>query len=115
MTVEERLRGDVTVLDITGRLVLGDDDGKVRYVVRYLLSLGRRQFVINMAGVTDLDSCGIGELAASYVSVVNQGGQMRFVNLGRYTDKLLNISRLLTIFDVFHSEDEAVASFISLA
>ena len=115
MTVQERRHGDVSVLDISGRLVLGDDDGMVRFVVRNLLSLGRRQFIINMAGVMDLDSCGIGELAAAYVSAVKQGGEMRFIHVGRYTDKLLNISRLLTVFDVYQSEDEAVRSFIALA
>ena len=115
MTVQERRRGDVTLLDITGRLMLGDDDGRVRAIVRQSLALGRRQFILNLAGVTDLDSCGIGELAAAFVSVVNQHGQMRFLNPGRFTNKLLNISRLLTIFDVYTSEDDAVASFIALA
>jgi anti-sigma B factor antagonist len=111
MTVVERRLGDVTVLDLKGRLVFDDGDAVLRAHVSDLVGQGRRNIVLNLREVTYVDSCGIGVLVAKFVSLRRQGGDLRLVNITSRSRRLMEITKLLGIFQIFESEAEAVASF----
>lgn len=113
MTIVERRIDDVTVLDLQGRLVFDDGDRPFRARVDELVEQGRSRIVVNLAGVTYIDSCGIGSLVAKFVSLRRKGGDLRFVHVTPRSNRLLQITRLIGIFRIFESEDEAVASFSS--
>ena len=111
MTLTERRVGDVTVLDLNGRLVLDEGDAVLRQRVRALVEEGRPRIVLNLRDVTYIDSCGIGALIATFVSVRRKGGDMRMVHLTTRSRRLMEISKLMTVFRIFDAEDEALASF----
>jgi anti-sigma B factor antagonist len=111
MNVVERRLGNVTVLDLKGRLVFDEGDGVVRDRINHLVDEGRVNIVINLQEVTYVDSCGIGVLVAKYVSLRRKGGDLRFVNLTPRSRRLLEITKLMGIFRIYDSEEEAVASF----
>jgi anti-sigma B factor antagonist len=111
MNVVERRLGNVTVLDLKGRLVFDEGDTVVRDRINHLVDEGRVNILINLQDVTYVDSCGIGVLVAKYVSLRRKGGDLRFVNLTPRSRRLLEITKLMGIFRIFDSEDEAVASF----
>jgi len=115
MQIEERAVGDVIVLDLKGRVTLGDGDQLLKDKVNSLVNQGRRRIVLNLAGVPYVDSAGLGEIVGSYTTVSRQGGSLKLLNLtGKITD-LLAITKLLTVFETFESEDEAVRSFSASA
>jgi anti-sigma B factor antagonist len=109
--IRERIRGPVRVLDLSGRLVLGDGDGLLKNAIKSLTSQGQRQILLNLAEISYVDSCGVGELVAAYTTIVRQGGQIKFVNLSKRVKELLAIAKLLTIFDVVESEEVALEGF----
>ena len=111
MTLTERRLGDVTVLDLKGRLVLEEGDAVLRERVRLLVEEGRLKILLNLRDVTYIDSCGIGVLIAKFVSVRRKGGDVRLVHLTTRSRRLMEISKLLNVFRIFDSEAEAVASF----
>ena len=111
MNVVERRLGNVTVLDLKGRLVFDEGDGVVRDRINHLVDEGRVNILMNLQDVTYVDSCGIGVLVAKYVSLRRKGGDLRFVNLTPRSRRLLEITKLMGIFKVFDSEEEAVSSF----
>ena len=111
MTVVERRLGDVTVLDLTGRLVFGEGVAVLRAYINDILDQGRLNIVLNLRDVTYIDSCGIGVLAAKFVSLRRKGGDLRLVNMTSRSHRLMEITKLLGIFRIFESEAEAVASF----
>jgi len=111
MNVVERRLGSVTVLDLKGRLVFDEGDGVVRDRINHLVDEGRVNILMNLQDVTYVDSCGIGVLVAKYVSLRRKGGDLRFVNLTPRSRRLLEITKLMGIFRIFDSEEEAVASF----
>lgn len=111
MTVVERRLGDVTVLDLKGRLVFDEGDTMLRDWVNALAEQGRVNVLLNLRDVTYVDSCGIGILVAKYVSLRRKGGDLRFVNVTPKSRRLLEITKLMGIFRVFDSEEEAIASF----
>jgi anti-anti-sigma factor len=111
MTLNERHIGDVTVLDLKGRLVLDDGDLLLRDTVNALVNRGRKQLVVNLRDVTYIDSCGVGVLIAKLVSVRNRGGDLKLVHLSPRTHRVFDICKLEHILEAFESEDEAVASF----
>ena len=111
MDIRERNHGPVQVLDLSGRLVFGDGDSQLRKAVKNLLSLGHRQILVNLAEISYVDSCGVGELVSAYTSVVRQGGQIKFVSPTPRVRELLAISKLLTVLDVCDSEADALESF----
>ena len=113
MTIVERRIGDVTILDLQGRLVFDDGDRIFRARVDELLEQGRLRIVVNLAAVTYIDSCGIGSLVSKFVSLRRKGGDLRFVHVTPRSNRLLQITRLIGIFRIFESEDEAIASFSS--
>src|SRR6187397_269597 len=103
MNVVERRLGNVTVLDLKGRLVFDEGDGVVRDRINHLVDEGRVNILMNLQDVTYVDSCGIGVLVAKYVSLRRKGGDLRFVNLTPRSRRLLEITKLMGIFRIFDS------------
>jgi anti-sigma B factor antagonist len=106
-----RLINKVVIIDTIGELRLGEGTDVVRGVVRELLDQGYRSILLNLRDVRHIDSAGVGELMSCYTSVRNQGGQLKLMNLSRNVHNLLQITKLVTIFEVEDDEQKAVASF----
>jgi anti-sigma B factor antagonist len=115
MQIEERAVGDVVVLDLKGRITLGEGDQLLKDKVNSLVNQGRKRMVLNLAGVPYIDSAGLGEIVGSYTTVSRQGGSLKLLNLTKKITDLLAITKLLTVFEAFESEDEAVRSFSASA
>jgi len=111
MTIETRTVNDVTILDIHGKITIGEGSAEIRNKVRDLLQAGRKKILLNLGDVSYVDSSGIGELVSSYTTVTNQGGDLKLLNLTKKLRELLAITKLLTVFDTFDDEDKAVASY----
>lgn len=111
MHIEERVVGDVMVLDLKGRITLGDGDELLKDKVNSLINQGRRKLLLNLADVPYVDSAGLGQIVRTYTTVSRQGGQLKLVNLTKRIEDLLSITKLLTVFETFDSESEAVKSF----
>ena len=107
MTTSVRNVGDVTVVDISGRVVLGDESAALRDLIGELLSKGDRKIVLDLAGVNYIDSSGLGALVSSFATVRRQGGELKLVKL---SDKV-EVTRLYTVFDIADNEEEAIRSF----
>jgi anti-sigma B factor antagonist len=107
----EKESGGVTVLELDGRIVLGEESNAFRERVKTLLAAGKTKIVLNMANVTYIDSAGLGTLVASHQSARTQGVSLRLAQLGAKFMELLQVTKLLTVFDVFPTEAEAVQSF----
>jgi anti-sigma B factor antagonist len=103
--------GDVTVLDMGGRIVLGDGSALLRNTVKELLNDNRTKILINLADVNYIDSSGIGELVQAYTSVKNRGGELKLLHLTKKVHDILQITKLYTVFDVYSDETTAVRSF----
>jgi anti-sigma B factor antagonist len=111
MTIQERASGSVTILDLDGKLVLGDGDVLLKDKVHSLVFQGHKQIVLNMGGVNYVDSSGLGALIAASVTAKNNGGQIRLLNLTKRLSDLLSIAKLTTVFDTFDKEADALRSF----
>ena len=105
--------GDVVVVDVSGRITLGEGSSTLREGIRELLAKGHRKILLNLADVSYIDSSGIGELVSAYTSVTNAGGQLKLVNLTKRVNDLLQITKLYTIFDIYDNELTAIRSFTS--
>jgi anti-sigma B factor antagonist len=103
--------GDTTVVDISGRITLGEGSALLRTMVRQLLDQGRKYIVLNLADVSYIDSSGIGELVSSFTAVRKEGGELKLLNLTKKVHDLLLITKLFTVFDVHNDEEKAIASF----
>ena len=103
--------GEVTVVELGGRITLGDGSALLRKTVRQLLDDNRNRILINLADVDYIDSSGIGELVYAYTSVHNRGGESKLLHLTRKVRDLLQITKLYTVFDVHTDEATAVNSF----
>ena len=101
----------VTILDLSGRITLGEGSGTLRDAVRDLVSKGSKKMLLNLAEVDYIDSSGLGELVAAYTAVKNSGGDLKLVNLTKKVSDLLVITKLATVFDVQQDEASAVGSF----
>jgi len=111
MQIEQRAVGDVTVLDVKGRVTLGEGDELLRDKVNSLLNQGQKKIVLNLADVPYVDSAGLGEIVRTYTTVSRQGGSLKLLNLTKRITDLLSITKLLTVFETFDNENEAVRSF----
>lgn len=103
--------GVVTVVDLSGRIVLGDGSALLRKTIRGLLDDQRKRILLNLADVDYIDSSGIGELVSGFTAVKNQGGDLKLLHLTKKVRDLLQITKLYTVFDVFTDENIAVSSF----
>jgi anti-sigma B factor antagonist len=108
LVVKPRRLDDVLILDLSGRITMGEGTLVLRNQIQKVLSSGERKFLLNLADVDYIDSSGLGELVTSFTTVRNQGGQLKLLNLTRRVHDLLQITKLLTVFEVFNSEAEAL-------
>ena len=115
MNIAERPVGDITIIDLQGSILFEDGDQELRAVVTRLLESGRGNLVLNMAEVPYLDSAGLSEIVRSFVAVKKRGGRMVLMELTRKVNDLFTIANLLTIFETFDSEVEALQSFAATA
>jgi anti-sigma B factor antagonist len=106
-----RESGGATIVDISGRITLGEGSATLREMVRDLLTKGQKKIVLNLADVNYIDSSGIGELVSGFTTVKNQGGELKLLHLTKKVHDLLQITRLYTVFDVHSDEQAAVRSF----
>ena len=111
LTINQRQSGDVTILDLSGRITIGEGSVQLREAVKELLGSGNKKILLNLGNVSYVDSSGIGELVSSYTTTSNQGGQLKLLNLGKKIKDLLMITKLLTVFQTYDNEKEALASF----
>ncbi|WP_252263496.1 STAS domain-containing protein [Paracidobacterium acidisoli] len=111
MKVTTRQVDGVTILDLSGRITLGEGSVMLRDSVRDLLSRGQKQILLNLADVNYIDSSGIGELVSAYTTVRNQGGELKLLNLTKKVHDLLQITKLYTVFDIKDDEASAIASY----
>jgi anti-sigma B factor antagonist len=111
MNIDERKVGTVTVLDLKGKLTLGDGDEALKNKIQGLVGQGQKQILLNFAGVPYVDSSGLGAMIGCYTTVTRAGGSLRLVNLTNRLTDLLSITKLLTVFDTYTTESEAVGSF----
>ena len=113
MDIKERVVGGVSILDLSGKIVLGEGDIQVKDRIKDLLGDGQRRILLNLAEVNYIDSAGLGTLIGSYTTVKRDGGSLKLVNLTKRIKDLLAITKLITVFETFDSEAEALASFNS--
>ena len=114
MQIEERVvNNDVTVLDLKGKMTLGEGDELLKDKINSLLQQNRKNIVLNLEGVPYIDSAGLGEIVRTYTTVSRQGGKLKLVNLTKRITDLLSITKLLTVFETFDSEQDAIRSFAS--
>ena len=111
MKVTTRQVDGVTILDLSGRITLGEGSVQLRDAIRDLLAKGSKLILLNLADVNYIDSSGIGELVSAYTTVRNQGGELKLLNLTKKVHDLLQITKLYTVFDVKDDEATAIASF----
>jgi anti-sigma B factor antagonist len=115
MQIEERAVGDVVVLDLKGRVTLGDGDELLKDKVNSLVNRGFKKIVLNLAEVPYVDSAGLGEIVRTYTTVSRQGGSLKLLNLTKRISDLLAITKLLTVFETFDTESDAIKSFTASA
>jgi anti-sigma B factor antagonist len=111
MEIQERTLQDVVVLDLRGKLTIGEGDELLKERISNLIQQGHRKLLLNLEGVPYVDSAGLGEIVRTYTTVSRQGGKLKLVNLTKRITDLLAITKLLTVFETYESEDEAVQSF----
>ena len=112
LQMAERTIGDVVIIDVAGKITLGDGgDAMLKDKVRSLVQQGRRKLILNLGDVSYVDSAGLGELVQAHATVRKNGGSLKLVNTTKRIKDLLSITKLLTVFDTFDSEAEAVTSF----
>lgn len=111
MQIEQRSVGDVTIIDLKGKLTLGEGDELLRDKVNSLIQQGMKKLVLNLADVPYIDSAGLGEIVRTYTTVSRQGGQLKLLSLTKRITDLLSITKLLTVFETFDNEHDAVRSF----
>ena len=111
LDVKERQAGDVTILDMSGAVRIGQGSIALRDSVRTLVEGGKKKILLNLSGVNYIDSSGIGELIANYTTVSREGGQLKLLNLTEKIQNLLVITKLLTVFDSYDNEAEALNSY----
>jgi anti-sigma B factor antagonist len=111
LDVTERQAGDVTILDMSGSVRMGEGSLTLRDSVRKLANDGKKKVLLNLGGVNYMDSSGVGELIANYTTISRDGGQLKLLNLTDKIQSLLVITKLLTVFDTYDNEADALSSF----
>jgi anti-sigma B factor antagonist len=111
MKASTRQVDGITIVDLSGRITLGEGSVVLRDTIRDVVAAGNKRILLNLGDVTYIDSSGIGELVSSFTSVRNQGGELKLLNLTKKVHDLLQITKLYTVFDIKDDEAQAVASF----
>jgi anti-sigma B factor antagonist len=115
MQIGERKVGDVVLLDIKGKVTLGEGDEILKDKINSLMNQGHKKIVLNLADVPYIDSAGLGEIVRTFTTVSRQGGSLKLLNLTKRISDLLAITKLLTVFETFDTETDAVQSFSASA
>lgn len=102
---------DVSIVDLKGKITIGSGDVQLREIINGLVDKGKKNILINMQEVTTIDSSGIGELVGCYTSVANKGGKLKLLHLPPKINDVLTVTQLITVFDVYDSEPEALATY----
>ena len=111
LSIETREVGKVTVVDVKGRIVLGDEIGSLRKAIHNLVEEGKKRIILNLAAVDYIDSSGVGELVGCYTTLRNAGGELKLLNLSQKVQDVLYVTKLYTVFDIKEDEFTAVKSF----
>ncbi len=111
MQIHQRSVGDVTVVDLSGKMTLGEGDELLRDKVNSLIQQGQKKIILNLSEVPYIDSAGLGEIVRTYTTVSRQGGSLKLLNLTKRIQDLLAITKLLTVFETFENEQDAIKSF----
>jgi anti-sigma B factor antagonist len=111
MQIAERESGAVTVLDLSGKITLGEDGNLLKDKLQSLLHQNKKNILFNLAQVSYVDSAGLGAIVSAYTTVTREGGTLKLANVTKKLQDLLSITKLLTVFETFDSEDEAVRSY----
>ena len=111
MQIAERESGAVTVLDLSGKITMGEDGNLLKDKLQSLLHQGKKNILFNLAQVSYVDSAGLGAIVSAYTTVTREGGSLKLANVTKKLQDLLSITKLLTVFETFDSEDEAVRSY----
>jgi anti-sigma B factor antagonist len=111
MQIDERQVGEVMILDLKGKITLGEGDEVLKDKINSLILQNKKRILLNLAEVPYIDSAGLGEIVRTYTTVSRQGGQLKLVNLTKRITDLLMITKLLTVFETFDAEPEALKSF----
>jgi anti-sigma B factor antagonist len=111
MTITERKVGDVTILDVEGKILLGEGDVQLKRKIDELIERKETKLLLNLANVPYMDSGGLGEIVRSYTTVKRANGELKLLNATKRISDLLTITKLITVFEIFEDESEAVKSF----
>lgn len=103
--------GDITIVELKGKITIGTGDLQMREAIHAVLNEGARKLVVDMSGVTTIDSSGVGELVGCYTTSTHKGAKMKLMNLPAKISDVLTVTQLITVFDVYPNEAEAIASF----
>ena len=111
LTVTQKQAGDITILEVSGRIVLGDETAAFRNAVRELISAGKKKILLNLGEVSYIDSSGLGELVGAFTTVRREGGEIKLLNLQKRVRDVVQIVKLETLFEPFDDEAAALAAF----
>jgi anti-sigma B factor antagonist len=111
MNIDERNVGDVTVLDLKGKMLIGEGDELLREKINDLVEGGKNKILLNLAEVPYVDSAGLGEIVRCYTTVSRSSGQLKLMNLTKRLEDLMSITKLLTVFDTYDNEETALKSY----
>jgi len=115
LNINIRETPDAVILDLTGQITLGESLVNLRDAIREALGTDRKNVLLNLAGVTYIDSSGLGQLVGSFATVANNGGQLKLLNLQKRVQDLMQVTKLLTVFEAYNSEPVALKSFAKAA
>lgn len=111
MKATTRTADNVEIISLQGKITIGAGDTQLREVISNAIAQGRTNVLLDMSGVTTIDSSGIGELVGSFTTVTNRGGKLKLLHLPAKLNELLHVTQLITVFEVYENEQEALASF----
>lgn len=115
LKIDVRETGNVVILDLNGRITLGETAASLRDTIRELLDSGQKNILLNLAEVAYIDSSGLGQLVGSFATVTSRGGQLKLLNLQKKLHELLQVTKLITVFDTYTNESAALRSFSAAA
>ena len=111
MKANSRTVDDVEIINLQGKITIGSGDTQLREVITNAVNAGKNKILLDLSGVTTIDSSGIGELVGSYTTATNRGGKLKLLHLPAKLNELLHVTQLITVFEVYENEAEAIASF----
>jgi len=111
MKATTRTVDNVEIISLQGKITIGSGDTQLREVITNAVNAGKTNVLLDLSGVTTIDSSGIGELVGSYTTVTNRGGKLKLLHLPAKLNELLHVTQLITVFEVYENEQEAVSSF----